>query len=315
MKTYLLLVAVTVSFLSFGQMGTANFKTLSKSEITKIENKFTFNNLRLYPIRAKQAYHNAYKDLDSFVSLELALKKEYVTISEVSSSGNVNTLKIKNNSNYIIYGIAGEVIIGGKQDRILGQDIVIKPYEEKFVSAFCVERGRWRQASTGSNFKGYYNVTSNKVRKAAIVDKNQQKVWDKVAEVVEEQDTESSTGTYVALKDNNKFNQKKSAYINHFKDQWKNDKDVIGVIAVSGNEVMGCDIFATHQLFNNSYNNLLHAYTSEALTNGKPVNISYTKVQDYLKGFLDAKNPNNSKLEKKGNVFKYSGKQIHLSSF
>lgn len=315
MKPLLLLLSVLFSTFAFSQIGVENFQSYSKQEVAQIENDFTLDKLRLYPIKAKQNYHDAYKDVEDFISLEIALKKSYIVISEVSNSGNVNTLKVKNNSNFTIYGLAGEVITGGKQDRILGDDVIIKPNEEKYVTAFCVERNRWSQAATGNDFKGYYNVSSNTVRKAAVVDKNQSKVWKNVEEVVVKQNAKTSTGTYAALKNNEAFNDKKEAYLKHFKNKWAKNKDVIGVIAVSGNKVIGCDIFATHQLFNNSYNNLLHAYISEALTNGSKVTINYDTVKKYLNDILNAQNPDEAKLKAKGNLFKSKGKTLHLSSF
>lgn len=60
--------------------------------------------------------------------------------------------------------------MGGKQDRILGDDVIIKPFEEKTVSSFCVEHGRWSQKESGDKFTGYFNVSSNSIRKAAIVE-------------------------------------------------------------------------------------------------------------------------------------------------
>lgn len=313
--TFLSIVLVCCGYLATAQMGVDNFKTMSKNEITKVEKQFSFEKLRLYPIRAKKNYHDAYKNVKDFISIEEALKKDWLDISEVSSSGRVNTLMVKNKSKHTIYGIAGETLMGGKQDRILGDDVVIKPFEEKTVTSFCVEHGRWSQKESGNKFKGYYNITSNNIRKAAVVDKNQSKVWESVEEVITEQKSTNSTQAYTALKDNKKYNETKSKYINHFKDVWKDDKDVIGVVAISGNKVIGCDIFATHQLFSNAYNNLLHAYISEALTSGDKVSISYTEVQAYLTGFLGAQDPDEKKLEKKGKVYKFDNKKLHLSAF
>lgn len=316
MKTLFLSIAL-LFFTIYGiaQMGTANFKTLAQEEVRAIEKQFSYDKLRLYPIRAKQSYHDAYRNVKDFVSIEEALNKGWLTISEISSSGRVNTLLAINNSEYTIYGVAGEILMGGKQDRILGDDVIIKPYEKKTVPSFCVEHGRWAQKESGNNFNGYYNVTSNKVRRSAVIDKDQSKVWENVEEIISKQKSDNRTQAYTALKNNQEFNKEKLQYLNHFKDVWKNDNDVIGVIAVSGNQVIGCDIFATHQLFNNTFNNLLHAYISEALTYGAKVSISYQEVQNYLKSFLGENNPDKQGVEEKGKVYEFENKKLHLSTF
>ena len=53
----------------------------------------------------------------------------------------VNTLYIQNVSNDTIYIMAGEVVKGGKQDRVLAQDMILPPNSKKVdISVFCVER-------------------------------------------------------------------------------------------------------------------------------------------------------------------------------
>ncbi len=58
-------------------------------------------------------------------------------------NGSVNTLFAKNNSQDTIFIMAGEVVKGGKQDRVIAQDVVIAPGESLNLSAFCVEQNRW----------------------------------------------------------------------------------------------------------------------------------------------------------------------------
>lgn len=314
MKRTTLLIASIISGLVFGQMGMSNFQSLEEQEVKRIETNFHANHLRLYPIKAKASYHKAYEKVEDFVNLETALKNNWITISEVSSSGTVNTLIVKNNSNKNIYGLSGEVVMGGKQDRILGKDLKLAPGEVKEVPVFCVEHGRWSPQENGNQFTGYYNVTNNEVRKAAVVNKNQQQVWSEVEKVVDKNNAKTSTGTYTSLKNNGDYQAQFNQYYSKLKDSWKNDKDVIGVIAVSGDKVIGCDIFATHSLFNNSFNNLLHAYISTAITNGSAVTISYAEVQDYLKGFLGAVNPT-AGLQNKGEKYEFNNTTYHLNAF
>ena len=97
--------------------------------------------------------------------------------------------------------MAGEVIQGGKQDRVLGEDVVLPPNSGKVkVPVFCVEQGRWSARRDGNNFNGYYSVSGQAVRKAVEVDKNQSKVWDKVADANTKNNVATSTGAYTALR-------------------------------------------------------------------------------------------------------------------
>src|SRR5262245_7593168 len=59
-----------------------------------------------------------------------ASKAGVVHVAEVSQSGTVNRLRVKNRGKRPVLILAGEVVQGGKQDRILGQDTVINGGEE-----------------------------------------------------------------------------------------------------------------------------------------------------------------------------------------
>jgi hypothetical protein len=59
-------------------------------------------------------------------------------------TGNVNTLEIENNSENEIYIQAGDIVKGGKQDRVLTTSLVLPPRSGKVsIGSYCVEQGRW----------------------------------------------------------------------------------------------------------------------------------------------------------------------------
>jgi len=59
-------------------------------------------------------------------------------------SNSVNELMIVNHSTKPLYLMPGEIIIGGSQDRTIGQELVIAPDNKPVpINVFCVEHGRW----------------------------------------------------------------------------------------------------------------------------------------------------------------------------
>jgi hypothetical protein len=99
----------------------------------------SFRNLTLIPIYAPKA-----KATNAYITLDEGLKAKTVTVREAAGGGEVNKLFIRNKSGKILYILAGEVVLGGQQDRSLGTDTVIPPDEKEVpVTAFCVEHGRW----------------------------------------------------------------------------------------------------------------------------------------------------------------------------
>lgn len=301
----LLLIIVSLSLVN-AQMNSENLTV----EDTK---KDTYKNLQIIPIAANKTYEKAYKEVEEYSNLKKAIKNKDI---EIKDSGTVNTLIAKNNSKDPIYLIAGEIVKGGKQDRIVGEDIVIAPGEEKRIPAFCVEQGRWAEKkATGKDFNEYYNISSNSIRKAALVDKNQQKVWSGVANVTSKNNASSSTGTYAELEKSTSYTKDLNAYLAHFKKAFLNDKTIVGFIAVSGDKVIGCDIFATKSLFKNAYEGLLHSYITEAITNGSTPKLSKSEVKKYLDKFITDESKQERNLDGKGTVFKHKNKKLHLTAF
>ena len=67
----------------------------------------------------------------------------------VSDDAEVNRLMVTNNSGKTLVLIAGEIIVGGKQDRIVGEDCVIASSNKPVpVNVYCVEHGRWTERSS-----------------------------------------------------------------------------------------------------------------------------------------------------------------------
>ena len=60
----------------------------------------------------------------------------------------VNTLVLVNHSKRPLLLLAGEVVTGGKQDRIVAKDRIVQANGEPIdLSVFCIEPGRWTESS------------------------------------------------------------------------------------------------------------------------------------------------------------------------
>src|SRR6202043_1491513 len=63
----------------------------------------------------------------------------------------VNRLVLVNNSKRPLLLLAGEIVTGGKQDRVIGKDRIVPAESDPVdLSVFCVEPGRW--VATSQNF-------------------------------------------------------------------------------------------------------------------------------------------------------------------
>lgn len=228
----------------------------------------------------------------------------------------VNTLYIENTSEDTIFLMSGEVVKGGKQDRVIAKDMVIPPNSGQIdLSVFCVEKGRWTYKDSDS-FNGYFQMASMNVRGAVDKSKEQTKVWEEVDKVNSKQKVKTSTSAYTALTSSKEFKEKQDNYLKEIKEQLKNQQ-IIGMIAVTGNRVIGCDMFASNELFSLYADKLLQSYITEAISNGEKVTINKNKVEKYVNDLLANEEKQSEFIEKggKGKRFKHGKKTLHITSY
>ena len=125
----------------------------------------------------------------------------------------------------------------------------------------------------------------------------------------------SETQTYSDLEKSNDFRFEKEAYMDFFTKAMKGNKDIVGVVVVTGNEVKGCDIFATNKLFMQQYEQLLHSYITEAITNGATPDIFPVRVMAYVDEILGDKERFHKKVVEEGQVFQEGDLMLHISTF
>ena len=291
------------------------------------ESKFqliTYKNLRLYPVIAKQEFLDANKDISAYTTLKEAMEKNEIKVTEKTSDNSnsgdldgaatVNSLFVENTSKDTIFLMAGEVVSGGKQDRVLAEGMMLPPNSGKIdISVFCVEKNRWSGSS--GNFDGYFAVSQNSLRKVVVKEKEQRKVWAQVDSITTKNEAVTGTNTYTAVKGSKIMTSDLKGYESHFEDFATKNPGVIGVVVVTGDKVLGCDMFATPDLFQRQFPNLLRSYAMEALTNGAPVAIEEAQVDKYFNQILGEDGVKEEFMKENGTILKNRSREVNLSSF
>jgi len=101
------------------------------------------------------------------LTLEEAMLKGTARVDE---TGSVNQLSIENLGTEEVFVQAGDIVKGGKQDRVLSVSFVLPPKSGKMpIAAFCVESGRWSKRGNEENasFSSSDNMIATKDLKLA----------------------------------------------------------------------------------------------------------------------------------------------------
>lgn len=277
------------------------------------DSAFQYKNLKIVPIRAKKGGENPLPDV---VSLSQALKLGLATISErgTASTENVHYLRIDNHSNKSVYISSGEVIAGGRQDRMIAKDTILAPSEkDQYVPVMCVEEGRWSEKE--KKFI-YSNFANPHLRRVLDQNKNQVLLWKEINTQLDSGKIKNKTLAYLSRNLDKKFSMMNDEYFNFFVDKFrKTDSSVVGFVAVSGNRVIGSDIFASKDLFYSQLEPLLKGYTDDAVLFGAPIVYPDKSLHDYMDNLLKDEKSQEAFVKYNGKIFRQGGRVMHVNTF
>jgi hypothetical protein len=127
-RSFVALASSSLAFLSLGL-------TAARAEEYRVSGPIVHQNLAIYLVHGKSAGGPVPLTLDE------ALGKRAVKVHE---TGNVNELQIENLGADEVFVQSGDIVKGGKQDRVLTVSLVLPPKSGKIpIASFCVEQGRW----------------------------------------------------------------------------------------------------------------------------------------------------------------------------
>ena len=264
----------------------------------------SYENLTVFPVVSSSGY-----DTSAFLTLEEGLSRGEVVVREqgaevlVRNRGerdstvrnyggpSVNQLVLINHSKRPLLLLAGELVSGGKQDRIIAKDRIVAPGSEPLpLDVFCVEHGRW---SSGSQFNQAKIIVHPSVREQAAVTKSQTEVWSSVAggtvaaapapgrpmaaprvsadALHGVMSSEAPTQSYAKIYESKYVGTSVDALVEEIERRFQREtrglkgERVVGVVVAYGGEVAWSDIFASSELFDAYWGKLIRSYAVEAV--------------------------------------------------
>jgi hypothetical protein len=179
----------------------------------------------------------------------------------VGGSARVNTLEIENRGDVPLLVCAGTVLVGGKQDRQVGEDLVIAAGETLEIPAFCVEQGRWTETRGGAGTAGRFQasgfVAAKRVRASAQYAVDQGEVWRNVSVLNSRGGTRNSTSTFLAAVEGSgeaareRRRELEKVVLEHLTERARierGEERVLGFAYAIHGEPIGVRVFATEEL-------------------------------------------------------------------
>lgn len=308
MKKYLL--ASVLLCVVAGASAQLTYETL----FVDYDSAWTYKNLKIIPIRRKAG--GGVPGGVGAVPLSQALAQGLVTVSERGSTSfeNVHWLRFNTKSDKPVYIAGGEIVAGGRQDRMIVADTILKPSpKDQYVPVMCVEEGRWSDKEKKFGYGGFAN---SDLRKALDSTHNQVVVWREVDRQLQAGGFKNNSLAYMSRFQDKKYIAAGDDYFNYFRQRLaRTDSNVVGFVAISGDKIIGSDIFDGTDLFYGQAEPLLRGYIDEAMQSGAPVTMKDDAIHRYMDRLLKDEPGQAAFVKDKGMIFRQSGRVMHVNTY
>jgi len=278
------------------------------------DSAWTYKNLKIIPIRRKAG--GGVPGGMVAVPLNQALQQGLVTVSERGSTAfeNVHYLRFNTKSDKPIYIAGGEIIAGGRQDRMIVADTILKPSsKDQYVPVMCVEEGRWSDKEKKFGYGGFAN---SDLRKALDSTHNQVVLWREIDRQLQAGRFKNNSLAYLSRFQDKKYVAAGDDYFNFFRQRLAGtDSNVVGFVAISGGKIIGSDIFDGTDLFYGQAEPLLRGYIDEAMESGAPVTMKDDAIHRYMDRLLKDEPGQAAFVKDKGMIFRQGGRVMHVNTY
>jgi hypothetical protein len=199
----------------------------------------------------------------TIVTLEDARTSGQIAITE-RARATVPDLVVENRGTSHVLMLAGEILIGGKQDRVLKEDVLLPPLSgPRNIGVFCVEQGRW--SSGGSeHFQPQGMLAAPSLRHQLMDKADQRQVWSEVDRAARAAAAPPASGSsyqrVYAAPEVKRHVQDVERVIDPAK-----VAGALGAAVFVGTRVAGIDAFRDTTLFARQWPKLLRAYAVDAM--------------------------------------------------
>jgi hypothetical protein len=263
---------------------------------------------------------------DHLVTLEEALHEKWLSIQE-KEGGTVPSLTITNLSNRYVYIMGGEILSGGKQDRIVARDVIVGPRKRNLsIPVFCVEHGRWHVKS--DKFYSKKNLGTHKLRSQAQAGKSvsQSNIWKEIDESNRKLGVRSDTEAYQDAYANSELQDQLEKAEKEMMANLELHDDAIGVVVAVGNEIVSVDLFAAPSLFKKLWPKILRSSVLTAATAEMKGSLTRKEAIDYLRSLSRRTYITRSAIDQGTELYSedgrlsinalvYEGGIVHLAAF
>ena len=200
------------------------------------------------------------------LTLDEALRRDQLAIREVGD-GEVSRLAVRNDAGVPVFLMAGELILGGKQNRMMRDDVVLGRHSGwREIAVYCGEQHRWTGAG---DFRSGGTLSTPSLRKMAAKGAGQDHIWREIGSQLEAADVAAPTANYHQLFDSPQRRRQLDECVSRL--QPLPGPRTVGCVVVGGHHVVGGDLFSDPDLFASLWPQLCRSYGADVVLPQPPI--------------------------------------------
>lgn len=214
----------------------------------------------------------------TYTTLDDALQAETLEVTEVDEGGSVPEIKVINKGNTSVFLMAGEQLVGAKQNRVVNASMMVPAKGELVVPVSCVEQGRWGYRTR--SFRSGGSSSHSRLRRMMTKDvsagyrtskrptADQARVWSEVRGKLGSMGSRSPSGALHQCYEDHEEHMAEMLKGEHgaeFKEEITAPSGCRGVAFAIGGRLAGVDLFDKPETLSKLFPKVVRAYAIDAM--------------------------------------------------
>lgn len=197
-------------------------------------------------------------------SLDEALDAGWLRIREMDEA-RVSDLLVRNDSRHPVFLMAGQILLGGRQNRIVREDSLLPPDSAAYeVPVYCGEKERW--AGEKEDFRGAGGLVNQELRGLAAKGASQGEIWGSIDRQLSDAKARAPTRSYQEIYASEPVRRDVEDVIDRLKRV--PGGRTVGAVTCAGGRLLSCDLFEDPELFARLWDKICRAHAVDGYMGG-----------------------------------------------
>lgn len=194
-------------------------------------------------------------------TLDEAINAGWLDLHE-KDRAQVAEILVRNTSRHTVLLMAGEILAGGKQNRMVQQDVLLVPGGGLVpVPVYCGEKERWSGGPRAFGTTG--GLANDSLRKMATAKAEQGAVWREIDRQLDHARVAAPTRSYQQLYDDPNAKRAIDECITRFRPLCR--PETVGAVLVDGDRIVSADLFSDPALCSRLWDKICRSYAVNAV--------------------------------------------------